>query len=62
MPVSRYLEEIGLAAMLAVKRLAGIYVTPSTNNAAHSGFETQRNSLEVQNRDISGPTKRTYIL
>ena len=50
----RYMEEIGSAAMLAVKGLAG--VTPevnfrecvicmpptSMNKAAHSGFETHR--------------------
>ena len=55
MPARRYLEEIGLAAMLAVKKLVGVTpevnlrecVThappPSTNKAAHSGFETQIN-------------------
>ena len=54
MPVHRYVEEIGSAAMLATKRLAGVTpevnlrecVTcmplPSVNKAAHSGFETQR--------------------
>ena len=54
MPAHRYGEEIGLAAMLASKRLAGVtpevnlteHVTcmplPSANNADHSGFETQR--------------------
>ena len=54
MPARRYVEEIGLAAMLAANRSAGVTpevnpwkpVThippPSTNKAAHSGFETQR--------------------
>ena len=32
--------------------------SPSTNKAAHSGFETP----EVQNRGISGSTKRTCVL
>ena len=33
--------------------------SPSANKAAHSGFETQRNtSPQVQNRDISVPTER----
>ena len=52
-PVHRYMEENGSAAMLATKRSAGVtpevnfmeYVTCmsvlSTNKAAHSGFETQ---------------------
>ena len=54
MPAHRYMEEIGLAAMLATKRLAGVAPevnlgecvahTPlsSVNKVAHSGFETQR--------------------
>ena len=58
-------------AMLAVKRSAGIapelnlrehiscMPPPSVNKAAHSGFETQRMSPKVQNRGISGSTKRT---
>ena len=57
------------AAMLAAKRLAGVapevnlrecishMPPPSPNKAAHSGFETP----EVQNRGISGTTKRTYV-
>ena len=53
MPAHRYVEEIGLAAMLSAKQLAG--VTPevnlreclthipltSANKVAHSGSETQ---------------------
>ena len=54
MPACRHVEENGLAAMLATKRLVAVapevnlreHVTymplPSTNKAAHSGFETQR--------------------
>ena len=50
MPSRRYVEEIGLAAMLATKRLAGValevnlrqHVTPSANKAAPSGFDMQR--------------------
>ena len=52
MPTRRYVEENGLAAMLATNRLAGVtpevnireHVTymplPSVNKAAHSSFET----------------------
>ena len=52
MPARRYVEEVGSVAMLAANRLAGVTpevnpwkpVThippPSTNKAAHSGFET----------------------
>ena len=58
-------------AMLAAKSLAIVtpeanlreciscMSLPSANKAAHSGFET---SPEVQNRGISGPTKRTSVL
>ena len=54
MPAHRYVEETGLAAILATKRSTGVTpevnlrecVTcmplPSANKAAHSGFETQR--------------------
>ena len=54
MPAHRYIEENGLATLLATKRSAGItqevnlkeYVIcmpqPSVNKAANSGFETQR--------------------
>ena len=54
MPGHRYVEEISSAAILATKRSAGVIpevnlredVTctplPSTNKAAHYGFETQR--------------------
>ena len=53
MPACKYMEEIGSAAMLAIKRLAGVtpevnlreHVTymplPSMNKAAYFGFETQ---------------------
>ena len=61
------MEENGLDAVLAAKRLAGVTpevnhrkrVTcmslPSANKAAHSGFETQR-------RDIIRSSKRSYVL
>ena len=54
MPAHRYMEENGLAAILAAKRLAGVApevslrrcvtcMSPaSMNKVAHSGFETQR--------------------
>ena len=76
MPAHRYFEEISSAAMLTTKRSAGVApelnlrkcVTcmplPSTNKVTHSGFEIQRryHQPEVQNRGISGPTERTYVL
>ena len=71
MPAHRYMEENGLAAMLATKRSGSVtpevnlreHVTcmppPSVNKAGHSGFEKQKKpSPEVQNRGINGPTKR----
>ena len=72
MPAHRYMEENSLAAILATKRSAGVApevnlgdhvictLLRSTNRAAHSDFETQRRCH--QNRGISGPTKRTYVL
>ena len=64
-----------LGIILASKRSAGVApevnltesVThtppPSTNKAAHYGFEIQRRcQQEVQNRSISGPTESTYVL
>ena len=54
MPAKKYMEENGLAAMLATKRSVGVapevnlreYVIcmlmSSMNKATHSGFETQR--------------------
>ena len=54
MPGHRYVEELGSAAMLATKRLAGVtpevnlmecvtWTSPSSvNKATHCGFETQR--------------------
>ena len=56
MPAHRYMEENGLAAILAAKMLAGVQDAPevslrgcvtgmppaSMNKVAHSGFETQR--------------------
>ena len=70
----RCVEENGSTAMLAAKSSAGVEpevnlgecVTctplPSTKKAAHSGFEIQETSPEVQYRGISGHTKRTYVL
>ena len=75
MPGSRYMEEIGSAAMLAAKRSAGVtpevnlkecvkcMPPPSADKAAHFGFETQRrHHQKSKNRGISGPTKRTHVL
>ena len=64
MPTHRYVEDIGLAAMLAVKRFAGVTpevnlrecVTcmppPSANKAAHSGFETQRRCQQKSKTEV----------
>ena len=74
MPTHRYVEENGLTAMLAAKRSAGVASEvnlrecvicnppPSTNKAAHSGFETQRRCHQKSKTGIvSGPHKRTYV-
>ena len=65
MPGHRYMEEIGLMAFLAAKRLAGVApevnlkecVTctplPSTNKAAHYGFETQRRHHQKSTTGVS---------
>ena len=65
MPGCRYVEEIGLAAMLAAKRLAGVtskvnlrdHAThmppPNANKAAHSGFETQRRHHQKSKTGVS---------
>ena len=75
MPGRRFVEEIGLAAMLAAKRSAGVapevnlreHVThmppPNVNKAAQSGSETQRRHHQNSKAGgISGPTNRTYVL
>ena len=75
MSAHRYVEENGLAAMLATKRSAGVTPEvnlrecvahtplPSVNKAARSGFETQRRHHQKPTTGvISGPTKRTYLL
>ena len=70
MPAYRYLEEIGLAAMLAAKRLAG--VTPEVNlkdhvtcmplasvsKAAQSGFETQRRHHQSPKQGYQWPHRK----
>ena len=73
-PVCRYVEMNGSAAILATKRSADVapevnlrehvtHTPPSNvNKAAHYGFETQRRRHQKpKNRGISGPTKRTYV-
>ena len=62
---SRYVEEKGSTAMLAVKRLAGVapelnlneHVThtplPSANKAAHSGFESQRRHYQKSKTGVT---------
>ena len=70
MPAHRYMEEIGSAAMLAAKRLAG--VTPevnfrdhvtcmplgSVNKAAYSGFETQRRRHQSPKHGYQWPHRK----
>ena len=65
MPAHRYVEENGLAAMLTVKRLAGVapevnlrehptcMPLPSANKAVHSGFETQRRHHQKSKTEVS---------
>ena len=72
MPACRYMDENGSAAMLATKRLVGVtpevnfrecltcMPLPSANNALWL-WNPEEISPEVQNRDISCPTKRTYV-
>ena len=66
MPSHRYVEVNGSAAMLATKRSAG--VAPEMNLREYvtcmplSSVNKEETSPEVQNKDISGPTKMTYVL
>ena len=60
MPTHKYMEQIGLAAMLVAKRSAG--VTPEVNLREHVTHTPEEMSPEVQNRDTNGLTKRTYVL
>ena len=59
MPDPKYVEEISSAAMLAVKKSAGIttemntYASASTNKAAHCGFETQRRCHQKSKTNLS---------
>ena len=65
MPVHRYPEEKGSAAMLAAKRSPGVapdvnlrtHVTsiplPGVNKSAHSGFETQRRHHQKSKTGVS---------
>ena len=64
-PDRKYIEEKGLAAMLATMRSAGAapemnlrecviwILLPSTNKAAHSGFETQRRHHQKSKTGVS---------
>ena len=65
MPTSRYMEENGLTAMLAIKRSVGVtpevnlrkYVThiclSSVSKAVRSGFETQRRCRQKSKTGVS---------
>ena len=69
-----YEDQNGSAAMLAAKRSAGVAPEVNLRNALHISDEANQSgnppwlwnrgqsSPEVQNRGISGPTKRTYVL
>ena len=52
----------GVSPEVNVKECTSCMPLPSVNKATHSFFETQRRPPEVQNRGISGPTKRTDVL
>ena len=65
MPAHRYMEENGLAAMLAAKRSAG--VAPEENLGkciTHTPLPSMNKEIspEVQNRSFSGPTKKDLCL
>ena len=70
MTAHRHVEEIDSTAMLATKMLAG--VTPEVNlrecvthmplSNINKAAHPEEMSPKVQNRGISGPTKRTYVL
>ena len=76
MPICRYMEEIGSAAMLAAKRSAGVTLElilwKCVSMYASGIHETRlptldleprfQRSPEVYFRGISGPTKTTYVL
>ena len=68
MPAQRYIDENGLVAILATKRSVGvapevnlrehvICVAPSSANKKPRGDITRS-----PNSDISGPTKKAYVL
>ena len=66
--------EVRSAAMLAVKRSAGVTLEVNLRNPLHTGNETCKQEIlpdletpeqtlpDVQNKGSSGPTKRTYVL
>ena len=73
----RYVEEIGSAAMLAAKRSAGVAPEVNLRERVMLLvrlcqvrirqnplwlWNPEETSPEVQNRGISGPTKRTHVL
>ena len=67
MQVFKYEDQKDSAAMLAVKSSAGVAPEVNLRNSLHAGkevpgFETQDRHHQVQNRGISGSTKRTDVL
>ena len=68
--VYRFVDQIDLAAMLTSIQSAGVTqevnlrITQARKHARDpSWLQNQgQTSPEVQNRDISGPTKKTYVL
>ena len=74
MPANKYMEENGLAAMLATKRSAGVaprvnlreYVIcmpmPNMNKAVHSCFETQRRCDQKSKTGVSVAPQKDFWL
>ena len=74
MPACRYMKENGLAAMLAIKRSAGVApkvnlrecIIPmppsSVNKAAHSGFETQMKHHQKSKTGVSMAPQKGLVL
>ena len=67
----KYVGQSGSAAMLAVKRLAGVALKVNLRKSMQARKHASESTLalkpradtpEVQNRSISGPTKRTCVL
>ena len=73
MAQSKYMTQKGSAAMLAIKRSAGVAPEVNLRNLLRTGeeackrgihydFETRTASPEVQTMGVSGQTKKTHVL